>query len=72
MADLFAWLVKEDDGREGPVCALIPGLNMAAPLVSLSLALAELLEGVARAHADATGKPVRLVRYTEAETLRRL
>lgn len=73
MADLFAWVVKEPDGREGPVCAVVPGLGpLAVPLVSMSRNVIDALSHVASLHADASGKPVRLVRFEEAETLKRL
>jgi hypothetical protein len=73
MADLFAWLVKEEDGREGIVCVIIPGLgSRVIPLVATSAAMIETMETYARDHADGSGKPVRLARFTEAETLRRL
>jgi hypothetical protein len=73
MADLFAWLVKEEDGREGPVCAVLPGLGLVAvPLVSLDRRLMEAIKPVAQAHGDRSGKPVRFVRFTEAETLDRV
>jgi hypothetical protein len=73
MADLFAWIVKEADGSEGPVAAVIPGVGSAAvPLVSMKRKIIDALALYAVAHAALSGKPVRLVRFTEAETLRRL
>jgi len=73
MRELYVWAVKEPDGREGPVATIIPGFSLGPiPLVTLSRKVADSLRPFALAHAEATGKPVRLVRFTEAETLEKL
>jgi hypothetical protein len=70
MTDLYAWLVKEDDGAEGIIGAAVPGIGKGfSPLVVTSRKIADLLEPFASAHGHASGKPVRLVRFTEVETL---
>jgi hypothetical protein len=72
MSDLYAWVVKEEDGKEGPVCAILPGMGMAAvPLVSMNKDVVCRLAHIARRHGDVSGKPVRLVRFAEVETLER-
>jgi hypothetical protein len=73
MADLFAWLVKEADGSEGTIGVFVPGMGAGAvPLVVANEKMAAALEPYAWRHAEASGKPVRLVRFVEAETLKRL
>jgi hypothetical protein len=73
MADLYVWLVTEDDGREGPVAVVVPDMgNAAIPLVSANRTVIDGLGFFAKGHARATGKPVRLVRFAEAETLEKL
>jgi hypothetical protein len=66
-------MVKEDDGREGIVAVIIPSFQDAPiPLVTASRTTANEFAAYARLHADASGRPVRLVRFAEAETLEKL
>jgi hypothetical protein len=66
---LYAWQVQEPDGQWSMVGALIPGVGEHAPLIHRDLLLIRRLEGLARMHADATGQPLRLARFTLAEVL---
>jgi hypothetical protein len=73
MAELFVWMVKEADGREGPVATIIPALGPSPVVLATGrLDLAERMGLYAAMHADNSGLPVRLVRFAEAETLKRL
>jgi hypothetical protein len=73
MAELFAWLVKEDDGREGLIAAEVPEIGITpVPLVASNRQFMEAIAPIAQAHADRSGKPVRLVRFVEAETVKKL
>ncbi|MBP7704223.1 MAG: hypothetical protein KA105_02920 [Caulobacter sp.] len=70
-AEFFVWLVREPDGRDGPVSTVLPGIG-AAPLVSMRRDLALAMRPVAESHAHASGRPVRLVRFSAPEELERL
>jgi hypothetical protein len=73
MSALFAWLVKEADGSEGIIGVFIPDMGSGAvQLVTASEKVAAAFGSFARRHATVSGKPVRLVRFSEAETLERL
>lgn len=55
----WVWLTKEDDGSEGVVTGMVPGIG--AVNLQGSRAVVDVLEPLARAHAERTGRPVRLV-----------
>ena len=63
--ELWAWLVQESDGTEGVITAggLINGTF--ANLQSRQRALAERMRPLAEAHAEASGRPVRLAHLIE-------
>jgi hypothetical protein len=67
---LYAWQVYDTDERWGIIAAVLPGVTTAAvPLVFRERRLADYARGTAHAHAVGTDRPVRLARYTHAETL---
>lgn len=68
MTELYAWVVKEADGREGIIAAAVFG-SAPSQLVSCFKHVAAQLRPFAEIHAEGTGKPVRLVRFVEAETV---
>jgi len=72
MTTFYAWMVKEPDGSEGPVSVYMPGIGQHTPLVTAKADIARNMRVVAQAHADNSGKPVRLVRFEEAETVETL
>lgn len=65
--ETWAWVELDDDGREGVIAAVIPGLGFMGPAVLQSrfLARAESLEPLARQHARASRHKVRLVHLSE-------
>lgn len=67
---LYLWQVLDDDDRWGLIAALIPGLDVAGPLITRSRDVAENeFASLAEAHRRATGKQVRLSRYDHSGTL---
>ena len=74
ITELFAWVATEPDGSEG-VCAhevVIDGRRMIAPLVGADRARIQSYRGFADTIAETTGRPIRLMRFSNAETLERL
>lgn len=71
MGELWAWLVLERDGSEGIVAAVLPGVGT-VPLVVATGRVAELMRPYAEVHARVSGRPVRLVRFSEVETVERM
>jgi hypothetical protein len=66
--EMWAWLVEEADGEEGVVAAVIPQLGPSPiPLHSRKRSLAMSFEPVARAHSEASGRPVRLAHLVEVK-----
>lgn len=70
---LYVWQELEPEGLWGTIAAVfIPGLE-AAPLVTRSREIAaNQFAGLAEAHQQASGRPVRLARYDFARELRRI
>jgi hypothetical protein len=66
---LYAWQVQEYDGRWSMVGALIPETGTHSPLIHRELMIVRRMEGLARAHAEGTGQPLRLVKFTVTEVL---
>jgi hypothetical protein len=67
ITELFAFLSTDDTG-EGICAAIVGGLG-STPLVTSKARVAEQMKQMAQSISDASGKPVRLVRFTRAEVL---
>jgi hypothetical protein len=65
--ELWIWVVKEEDGLEGTVAAIIPGSEYLGPMVlqGRTREIAERCRDIALAHQEVTGRPVRLVHMRE-------
>ena len=66
---LYAWQVREPDGRWSMVGALLPGVGEHVPLIHRDLLMIRRMEGLARNHAEQTGQPLRLVKFGITEVL---
>lgn len=63
---IWAWLVKEADGREGIIATGVPGVAAITALVASNEQIARhLYAPFAKAHGAASGRPVRLARFVE-------
>lgn len=63
--ECWAWLVREDDGVEGVVGAVVfPGVGV-MPLQARTEQRARALERYATHHGELSGKPVRLAHLKE-------
>jgi hypothetical protein len=66
---IYAWQVFED-GEWGTIAAAIGDIVMSpVPLVHRSLLMIRRLEPLARNHAQLTGLPIRLAKFTLTEVL---
>lgn len=63
--EMWAWLVLEEDGTEGVITAVVPGVEVFLPLHHRRREMAERLEELAWAHGRASGRPVRLAHLVE-------
>jgi hypothetical protein len=63
--ECYVWLVREADGREAPVAAIMDGRLGPMVLQHSDHERALQLEPFARAHAKASGQPVRLAHLVE-------
>jgi hypothetical protein len=62
----WAWVVEEEDGKEGVIGVVYPGQTGISVLVTRSEILARgYFKDAADAHAEASGRPVRLVHLRE-------
>lgn len=69
---LYGWVVLEADGTEGLVSAFVPGIGH-VPLITRQENIAKkMFRPHAQAHADSTGLPVRLLKFTDPEVLETL
>jgi hypothetical protein len=66
IVELFAFISLDDQGNEGICGAISPAL---APMITSKERVAEKLKDQAREIARLSGKAVRLVRFTRAETI---
>ena len=69
MYEMWQWVVKEQDGKEGAVAALIPGQPELGPMVlqGRTERIARQMEQLAAMHAISSGLPVRLVHLREVD-----
>ena len=65
--EIWVWLVREDDGREGAIAVVLPGSEQLGPMVlqARSWELAERVRPLAEAHGRATGRLIRLAHLLE-------
>jgi hypothetical protein len=64
MDELFVWVEDGPDKKEGAIATIIPGfLAGPIPLQSRSRAIAMKFREFAEAHRQASGNPVRLLRF---------
>jgi hypothetical protein len=68
--ELWVWVVKEADGQEGTIAAMIPGSEHLGLMVlqGRTREVADRLGGIAMRHGEASGRPVRLVHLQEVQT----
>lgn len=64
----YAWVVREGDGSEGVIGALTALGNIQLATANVNVART-LFRPIAEKHHEQTGRAVRLVRYTAAETV---
>jgi hypothetical protein len=66
MYECWVWLVKEEDGSEGPVAAFVPELPFGPLVLQHSRRpMAEAFGPIAHNHGHETGRPVRLAHLVE-------
>lgn len=66
---LYGWVVLEADGTEGMVSAMLPGVGH-VPLITRQETVAKAsFKKFAQQHADMTGLPVRLLKFTDPEVV---
>lgn len=66
--NLYAWQVQEPDGQWSMVMSMVPGVGQAV-LIHRRLDIMGQMRPLAEGHSQATGQPLRLVRFTLAEVL---
>lgn len=65
----YPWVVKDSDGREGVISALVPGLPGITALQNRDYDVVLSLGDIAKTHADRSGHEVRLVKFVRAQVL---
>lgn len=65
----YAWVVKDSDGREGVISALVPGLPGITALQNRDYDVVLSLGDIAKTHADRSGHEVRLVKFVRVQVL---
>lgn len=67
MYEMYCWVVTEEDGTEGVIAGIIPGMEFMGPMLLQhhDRELAEKLRGLAESHARLEAKPVRLAHLVE-------
>lgn len=70
--ELYAWMMEEPDGSEGLVGASIGPRGSIIPLVGGDLKRMRSLRRFAETHREATGRPVRLLRFSRRDDLEEL
>ena len=64
MDELFVWVEDGPDDKEGTIATIIPGFSVGpTPLSSRSRVIAMKFRVLAEAHRQASGNPVRLLRF---------
>lgn len=67
--DLWGWQVEEQPDVWSLVGAYLPALGSHSPLIHRSRDIVEMMEPLARNHAEQTGQPLRLAHFTLTEVV---